>query len=199
MTKARGFQLLPAPSPGEYAALKRDIAAHGVAVPVEVDEDGTTLDGHTRIKIVTELRAEGVKVPDYPRVVRRFKTREEKIGHVLALNLARRHLSRPQRRDLVATLPRERWSHRRIADVLGIDEATVRRDLQGAANAAPERVRGKDGRRYPATRPKGTRRSWPAPLAKRRVRARHFVCSPTTRRHACLRSGGLRPRHAKCR
>jgi site-specific DNA-methyltransferase (adenine-specific) len=171
MTRRRGFQLLPEPSPAEYAALKRDISAHGVVVPVEVDEDGTTLDGHTRLRIVDELRVEGVKVPDYPRVVRRFKTREEKIGHVLALNLARRHLSRQQRGELVTTLRQEHWSNRRIAEVLGVDEATVRRDHSGAAIAAPAKVKGKDGRQYPATRPKGTP-SIVAGTAREEARAR---------------------------
>jgi hypothetical protein len=147
------FQLLPAPSDAEYAALKADVALHGVLVPIELDEGGTTLDGHTRLRAWTELRAEGVKVPDYPRVVRRFKSREEKVGHVLAINLARRHLSREQRAELAARLRQEQWSHRRIAMVLRVDEITVRRDLKGATDVAPGRVEGRDGRSYPAARP----------------------------------------------
>jgi ParB-like chromosome segregation protein Spo0J len=148
------FQYLPALDAKEYGALKRDIAEHGVLVPIELDESGAVLDGHHRLQAWTELRAEGVKVPDYPRVIRRFTDREDKVGHVLALNLSRRHLSRTQRAELVARLRRERWSHRRIAMVLGVDEITVRRDLRGATDVAPHRVEGRDGREYPAARPR---------------------------------------------
>lgn len=154
MAPSTSFQYLPDLSASEYAALKRDIAAHGVLVPIELDEKGNVLDGHNRLRAWRELKDVGVAVPDYPRAVRRFKDRQEKIGHVLALNLARRHLTRAQRRDLVAKLRKEHWSHRRIAEVLGVDEITVRRDLRGAANVAPSKVRGRDGRTYPATRPR---------------------------------------------
>ncbi len=40
--------------------------------------------------------------------------------------------------------------------MLGVDEITVRRDLRGATNVAPSKVEGRDGRSYPATRPKAT-------------------------------------------
>jgi len=147
---AEGFQLFPELGDAEYAALKRDIAEHGLLVPIELDETGAVLDGHTRLRAWHELRDEGVKVPDYPRVIRRLPDRDSKVGHVLALNLARRHLSREQRAELVARLRDERWSHRRIAAVLGVDEITVRRDLRGATDVAPATVEGRDGRSYPA-------------------------------------------------
>ena len=156
MTKRPSYQLLPDLSAAEFASLKADIAAHGVQVPIELDETGAVLDGHNRLRARDELLAQGVKVPDYPRVVRRFKSREEKVGHVLALNLSRRHLTRSQRAELVARLRQEKWSHRRIAAALGVDEITVRRDLRGATNVAPSKVEGRDGRTYPATRPKAT-------------------------------------------
>lgn len=147
---AASFQLFPELGDADYAALKRDIAEHGILVPVELDETGAVLDGHTRLRAWNELRDEGVKVPDYPRVIRRLPDRDAKVGHVLALNLARRHLSREQRAELVTRLRRERWSHRRIAAVLGVDEITVRRDLRGATDVAPATVAGRDGRSYPA-------------------------------------------------
>jgi ParB-like chromosome segregation protein Spo0J len=64
------YQSMPPLSGGEYADLKADIAARGVLVPVEVDERGAVLDGHHRLRAWHELRAAGVNVPDYPRVVR---------------------------------------------------------------------------------------------------------------------------------
>ncbi len=45
------FQFLPELAPDEYEALKADIRTNGVLVPVEVDEHGTTLDGHHRVRI----------------------------------------------------------------------------------------------------------------------------------------------------
>jgi ParB-like chromosome segregation protein Spo0J len=155
MTTPDPYQLLPDLDAAEFTALKADVALRGVLVPVEVDDAGAVLDGHHRLRAWTELREEGVKVPDYPRVVRRFDDEEDKVAHVLALNLARRHLGAEQRARLVADLRTRGWSNRRIAGVLGVDEITVRRDAKaGATFVAPEKVVGADGRSYPAERPK---------------------------------------------
>ena len=148
------WQLLPALRADEYASLKADVAANGVRVPVVVTaETGAVLDGHHRVQVWQELRAEGVKVPDYPRDVRRFADDEERVGFVLAANLFRRHLTRSQRRELVANLRAQGWSLRRIGDAVGADAATVHRDLTVASATVPERVVGKDGRSQPARRP----------------------------------------------
>lgn len=47
--------LLPCLSEGEFEALKADIAARGVQVPVEYDEHGNILDGHHRVCACQEL------------------------------------------------------------------------------------------------------------------------------------------------
>jgi len=89
----------------------------------------------------------------WPRIVRVGLTEEEKIEHALALNLMRRHLSREQRQELVRKLRQRGLSLRRIAELLGVDDRTIRRDLSGAANAAPENTpeaTGADGKTYPA-------------------------------------------------
>ncbi|MGH9293786.1 MAG: DNA methyltransferase, partial [Acidimicrobiales bacterium] len=70
MTGEAPWQLMPALSDDEYEALKASVAERGVVVAVELDEDGAVLDGHHRLKAWAELRAAGVRVPDYPRVVR---------------------------------------------------------------------------------------------------------------------------------
>ncbi len=132
-------------STDEFEALKRDVATNGILVPVELDEVGAVLDGHHRLRAWTELRSEGAKVPDYPRVIRRFAQEEEKIGHVLSLNLARRHLSKDQRRELVLSLRARNWSLRRIATLLQMNEITVRRDLADATYVAPEALSDADG------------------------------------------------------
>src|SRR4051794_36850621 len=68
-----GYQTLP-PLPAEvYAALKADIAANGILVPVDVDENGNVLDGHNRTRIAEEL---GIR--DYPTVVRPGLSEQDK-------------------------------------------------------------------------------------------------------------------------
>jgi site-specific DNA-methyltransferase (adenine-specific) len=145
----------------EYAALKADIAAQGVLVPVVFDADtGEVIEGHHRLRAWTELRAEGVKVPDYPKQVVRFRDDDERLGFVVAANLFRRHLTREQRAELVARLRSEGWSLRRIGEVVGVDDKTVRNDLAEIAEKSaidvPERVERKGGGTYPARRPRPT-------------------------------------------
>jgi len=144
------YQLLPPLSEEEYAALKEDIAKRGVLVPVEYDEDGNILDGHHRVKICEEL---GIK--NWPSIVRIGMSEEEKTEHVLALNLDRRHLTREQRRELVAKLREQGWSLRRIAEKVGISYEQARIDA-GVKNLTPATVIGADGKQYPATKLKPT-------------------------------------------
>lgn len=124
------YQLLPPLSADEYAALRADIEAHGIRVPVDVDEHGQVLDGHHRQQIAAEL---GIDCP--VRVVAGL-TEEDKREHAMALNMARRHLTQAQRRELVADeLARDpSRSDRRIARIVGVDHKTVgavRRRLSG--------------------------------------------------------------------
>jgi ParB-like chromosome segregation protein Spo0J len=155
-THAPTFQLLPDLRSEEYADLKADIAEHGVTVPVVIDADsGQVLDGHHRVRAWTELRAEGVRVPDYPRDVRRFTDDEERVQFVFAANLFRRHLTRTQRAEVATRLRERGWSLRRVSDTLGVHHETIRRDIEIVANATiPERVERKGGGTYPARRPK---------------------------------------------
>jgi len=144
------FDLLPPLSEEDYEALKADIAARGVQVPVEYDEHGNILDGHHRVRACQEL---GIK--DWPRIVRVGLSEEEKIEHALALNFVRRHLSREQRQELVARLRQRGLSLRRIAELLGVGEATVYRDLSTVSNETLENlqeVQSRDGRTRPALR-----------------------------------------------
>lgn len=149
------FQLFPPLAEDAFAALKADIAERGVLVPVEVDEHGQVLDGHHRVRAWSELRAEGVSVPAYPRVVRALSSDEARVMHALTLNLARRHLSRDERSQLVRELAGRGISGRRIAALLGVGVSTVRRDLSGAPFGAPgdRFVVGADRKRYRARPP----------------------------------------------
>ncbi len=142
------YQLLPDLTTEEYEALKADIAARGVQVPVEYDEAGNVLDGHHRLRACAELG-----ITDWPSLTRVGLSEDEKREHVLTLNLARRHLSAAQRQELVARLRSEGWPLRKIADTVGVSRMTVSRTPVGVTNVTPERVIGKDGKSYPARRP----------------------------------------------
>jgi len=154
------FQLLPDLGSDEFGALKADIAANGVRVPVVIDaESGAVLDGHHRLRAWEELRATGTKVPDFPRQVVRLATDEDRVEFVLAANLFRRQLTKAQRRQLVADLRQAGWSLRRIGEALGAAKSTVADDLAGVQNRTPSTDRqpptvvGRDAKSYPAKRP----------------------------------------------
>lgn len=151
------WQLLPELTAEEFAALKADVAARGVLVPIEVDQAGQLLDGHHRLRAYAELRTEGVRVTEPARIVRVFTDDAERTGHVLSVNLVRRHLSTEARAELVVRLRELGWSYRRIGAAAGIGEATARGDVariaQDRAITLPERVERRGGGSYPARRP----------------------------------------------
>jgi ParB-like chromosome segregation protein Spo0J len=124
------YQVMPPLSADEYDALRADIAEHGIRVPVDVDETGQVLDGHHRSAIAAEL---GI---DYPTRVVTGLDEQGKYDHALTVNVARRQLTREQRRELI-TAEIERCpvdSDRAIARRCGCDHKTVgsvRRELAG--------------------------------------------------------------------
>ncbi|HEY1298113.1 MAG TPA: DNA methyltransferase [Chloroflexota bacterium] len=127
------YQVLPPLSAEEYAALKEDIRVSGrVRDPVITTRDGTVLDGHNRVRAWTELRAEGVALPDYPRLIRQDLADSDDIACRAAArqyNLQRRHLDDAARRALIADQLREtpERSDPSIARDLGVGVATVNR------------------------------------------------------------------------
>lgn len=170
MAAPEPWQLLPELTEAEYAALKADVAERGVVVPVVVDAaTGTVIDGHHRLRAWTELRAEGHRLADYPREVRTFADDDERAAVVVALNLARRHLSQAQRRELVADLRRQGWSLRRIAGALSTSRSAVARDLGTVPSGTlPERIVGTDGRSQPARRERPRASARPALFVRSR-------------------------------
>lgn len=128
------YQLLPELTEQEYRALKADIAARGVQVPVELDTDGTILDGHHRLRACGELG-----ITDYPTVIRKFDTEQDKLAHVLGLNLRRRHLGQAEKQALVRSLrDAHGWSVRTIERATGIPKSTVARYLAPVPSGTPE-------------------------------------------------------------
>jgi ParB-like chromosome segregation protein Spo0J len=148
------YQIMPALSAEDFAALKADIAVRGVLVPVEYDDRGNVLDGHHRIKACAEL---GQK--EWPKVVRPGLTENEKRLHARQLNIARRHLDRDQKRELIASQLKEtpEKSNRQIAAALKVDDKTVaavrRAAEEGAEIPHVSLSVDKSGRCQPAKRP----------------------------------------------
>jgi len=148
-TSPTPYQLLPRLTDEEYEALKADIAEHGIRVPIDVDEDGTILDGHHRAWIAADL---GVQCPR--RVVAGL-TDEAKRAHSIAANVYRRQLNREQRQEMVARLREQGMSTRQIAKAAQVDHSTVVRDLPAVRPGAdtprrtePTQITGRDGKTY---------------------------------------------------
>ena len=115
------YRLLPPLDAETYAGIKANIALNGVQVPVVKDEKGFILDGFARAQIAKELGYE------CPFVVVKGLSEQEKRSQVRALNLARRHMDRFTRRQIIADELREnpRRSNRWIARSLGVGHPTV--------------------------------------------------------------------------
>lgn len=147
------YQLLPALTADELHDLRASIETHGVMVPVLIDGDGDVIDGHHRQQIADEL---GI---DYPVAQRADLTETEKRTLALDLNLHRRHLSREQKREVIArSLAADpHLSNRQHAERTGASHPTVaavRSELEstGKIYQSDERMSA-DGRVRPSTQP----------------------------------------------
>lgn len=148
------YQLFAPLPDDDYQVLKADIARQGILVPVEVDEQNNILDGHHRVRAWTELRAEGIKVPEYDRLVRSGLSEADKRNHIRTVNLLRRHLTKEQLQEQVLAMRSDGATLQQIADATGISRWTVGRELENptcanAQVAVPATVVGRDGKARP--------------------------------------------------
>jgi len=141
------FQVMPPPSAEDRAALEESIIRHGVLTPVDYDEAGNILDGHTRVEI-----CESLGLVDWPRFIRKGLDDAEKRTLARELNVARRHLTAAQKRELIEGQLRDTpsISSRAIAAMLGVNDKTVTkvRDRLIATAEIPqlETTEGRDGK-----------------------------------------------------
>lgn len=134
------FQPMPDLAPEQYDALKADIQAHGIIVPIVVDQHGRVLDGHNRKAIAVEL---GIECPAETRHV---VDDDEAADLAVTLNCARRHLTQEQKRDLIGAELHRRWddSDRAIARRVGSSPTTVgtvRSELRQEAEECTQKAR----------------------------------------------------------
>jgi ParB-like chromosome segregation protein Spo0J len=147
---------LPALPPAEFEALKADIVERGVVVPIDIDEDGEILDGHTRYQAWLELR----KNDPPPAIVRAGLSEQEKRAFARKNNILRRHLTREQVRTLVAAQLKDtpNWADNRIAKEIGVDGKTVEGVRSGPLSTSEipkfDRLVGADGKERPAKQPR---------------------------------------------
>ena len=116
------YQLLPPLADEERADLTESIRKFGIRQAVTVDENNVILDGHHRAKIAAQL---GIK--QYPVEVVGGLSDQDKRRLVRQLNLARRHLTRKQKEDIIAAALRDepQKSDRQHAVDLGVSHPTV--------------------------------------------------------------------------
>lgn len=160
--------ILPNPMPpldtATEAALRASIERFGVIVPVVKDQHGRILDGHHRARIAAEL---GVPCPEQ---VREIADGDDALEIAVSLNADRRQMTPDQRREIVSALRQEGHSQRAIADAVGVSKRTVEKDIkaqvatgshleESARPELPETTLGRDGKEYPAARPKKTRKA----------------------------------------
>jgi hypothetical protein len=121
-TVAQPYQVMPPLAEAEYEALKASIAAgYDPAHPVVTDENGIVLDGHHRRQVCAEL---GITPPV---VILPGLTEDQKHDYAVRANLACRHLTQLQKRELIAAeLERDpSRSDREIGRLCGADHKTV--------------------------------------------------------------------------
>lgn len=110
----------------EYEALKESIREKGILSPVEVDQDGNTIDGHNRIQIAEELKAEGFDI-DIPKNSKTYGSEEEKREAAYIMNMQRRQVNKDTRKKAARNILKEfpSKSNRQIAGIVGMNHETI--------------------------------------------------------------------------
>lgn len=78
---------------------------------------------------------------------------QEKRNHVRALNLLRRHLSKDQLKEQMIAMRRDRMTLPAIAEAAGVSLGTAESATKGVLQNC-KTVIGKDGKHYPAAKPR---------------------------------------------
>ena len=79
-------------------------------------------------------------------------TESEKRIHIRMINLARRHLSKVERKKHWEEMRADGMTYQAIADVSGVSDQTIINAVSKLLETQPESVIGKDGKKYPPTK-----------------------------------------------
>ena len=121
------YQVMPELTARQYEALRDDIRANGIRHPIEVDENGEVLDGHTRQRIARRLKIDAPQV-----VIEGLTTDDEKLAYAFRMNVLRRHLSGERREEVFAQLAgavvrmaESGLTQAKIGEQFGIDQPRI--------------------------------------------------------------------------
>lgn len=144
-------QFMPNLSPEAYDSLKEDIRQNGILMPILLDEGYAIVDGHNRVRIWQELRADGEADDPAPVAAHIIPGLNPHTAHnmAIAVNVKRRNMTPPQKRELVAQELRylakyyaaqgfdgdqtRSWSAERVAEHCAVSRglvSDVRRELE---------------------------------------------------------------------
>jgi hypothetical protein len=155
------FPMLPL---DEFEAFKGDIKQHGLRQPLLLwgetsDSELVLLDGRNRLLALDVLKIELPSLEEGLGKWFQIETGGDPVSIVVSLNLARRHLTSAQKREVIAKLLKlspER-SDRQLGKDLGVDHKTVgsvrKQSEQGGEIPHQDQRVGSDGKRYPAPAP----------------------------------------------
>ena len=117
------FDILRPLTSDEYTGLKADIAAHGQQYPIIRDQNGATLDGHQRERILLELH---VPMNTWKVEKRSFGSDADRLAFVISANIHRRQFTPEDRKSFAAKLYTEhKLTQPEIAKALGVSQQTI--------------------------------------------------------------------------
>lgn len=138
--------VVPPISDEEYHRLKEDIAENDILVPPIVDEHNGIIDGTNRIRAISELKRKSFQFH-----VRPGLKDEEKRDLAIKINAMRRQFSKEDRLKLAVSLRKQKYSLRRIGNILNLNHQTVSNYLAESGKKFPKTCIGEDGIEKPAT------------------------------------------------
>lgn len=150
------YQYLPPLDAETRENLKQSIKDQGVLVAIEQDECGNILDGHHRIILCQEL---GIR--EYPVVRRLGMSEEQKIRYTIDINENRRRPDENNKKFAALKLRSDGRSVREIAELVSASVGSVHNWVSGVQSLntcedEDERITGRDGKSYPASKPPRT-------------------------------------------
>lgn len=167
-------QFMPNLSPEAYESLKEDIRENGILMPLLLDEDYAIVDGHNRVRIWQELVAENADPAPVAAHIIPGLNPHTAHNMAIAVNVKRRNMTPPQKRELVAQELRylakyyedegytgdetRSWDSVRLADHCAVSPGLikdVRRNMEASGEIPKSRyfvrrVKSKQGKWYEA-------------------------------------------------
>ncbi|MEC1157568.1 ParB/RepB/Spo0J family partition protein [Cytobacillus horneckiae] len=155
--KVKHYQVWPDMNKEAFKSLVEDIKSKEMIIyPLLLDENLTVLDGHQRLKAAKLLDFDEVAC-----LITIPMSEEEKLEVAHTSNATARTISTADKKKRARELRAEQRSYRQIAEWVGVSKSSVERWLKGVPSGTGNRVKGSDGKEYPAKKPKRHKESSP--------------------------------------